>query len=135
MSAIEPEGVEDPEHHDLMVCRLLQILGPFLLQLIVLRALHRVLVHLDAAPLRFERLEQQLVEPVLFHVVLLIEPTLDSREPGEYLPGSRAFKPLAVAYAPVPGAPGIGALPPLPSSGGGLSLRAFFRVPIHGVGL
>ena len=63
---IELERLEQLEHDLLVVLGLLEILLPFLLQLVVLDAAERRLVHGDAALLGLERLIEELVD--LFHL-------------------------------------------------------------------
>ena len=59
---VEPESLEQRQDDPLVVLGLLEILLPLLLQLVVLDAAERRLVHLDAALLSLERLIEELVD-------------------------------------------------------------------------
>jgi hypothetical protein len=66
---IQPERLEHFREHAHMVPGLAEIPFPFLAQVVVHRAFQRGLVDEDAALLVFQRLQQQLVQLLLFHVI------------------------------------------------------------------
>ena len=69
---VEPELVHHLEHDALVVARLLEILLPFLDDIVVGGAGERRRVHLDATPLGLQRLVQELGDLFVLHESLLV---------------------------------------------------------------